>query len=182
MKNFLTILVVAALVVVAASYFRPVSGGMLNKPRPLPEFTQKSPSQWINSPPLTVGQLRGSVVLLDFWTFDCWNCYRSFPWLNDLEQRYQDEGLQVIGIHTPEFDHEKTRANVVAKTQQFKLHHPVMLDNDFAYWKALNNRYWPAYYLIDKQGNIRASFIGETHANDANARRIELAIIELLAE
>ena len=182
MKHGLTMVVVALLVIGAVTYFRPVAGGLLDEPWPLPEFTQTTTSQWIHSPPISVQQLKGQVVLLDFWTFDCWNCYRSFPWLNDLEQRYQDQGLQIIGIHTPEFDHEKIRSNVVAKMQTFQLHHPVMLDNDFRYWKALNNRYWPAFYLIDKQGLIRATFIGETHAGDANARQIEIVVRQLLAE
>ena len=161
--------------------FRPATGGALKQPQPLPEFTGKA-TDWINSEPLTVDDLKGKVVLLDFWTFDCWNCYRSFPWLTDLEQRFASQGLQLIGIHTPEFAHEKKRENVIAKTKEFKLHHPVMMDNDFKYWKAMQNRYWPTYYLVDKKGNIRASYIGETHKGDANARSIEQEITRLLAE
>ncbi len=148
----------------------------------LPEFTQQSANSWINSKPLRVAELRGSVVLLDFWTFDCWNCYRSFPWLNEVAHRYQDKGLKVIGIHTPEFKHERQRANVVAKVTEFELDHPVMMDNDFAYWKALGNRYWPAFYLVDRDGRVRGIFVGETHAGDARARDIEAAIETLLAE
>ncbi|MGB0713137.1 MAG: redoxin family protein [Gammaproteobacteria bacterium] len=151
-------------------------------PRIAPEFTQSTPEAWINSDPLSWDTLRGKVVLLDIWTFDCWNCYRSFPWLNSLEARFSDRGLQVIGIHTPEFRHEHIRANVEAKMKEFELHHPVMMDNDFAYWNALNNRYWPAYYLIDKQGRIRARYIGETHAGDRNASAIEAQVETLLAE
>ncbi|MEW5788060.1 MAG: redoxin family protein [Pseudomonadota bacterium] len=150
--------------------------------RPAPEFTQTAPAGWINSAPLTLASLRGRVVLLDVWTFACWNCYRSFPWLNDLEARLRDRGLQVVGIHSPEFDHERDPAAVRAKVREFGLDHPVMLDNDFRYWKALGNRYWPAYYLIDKQGRIRAHFVGETHRGDARAREIEARIVALLAE
>jgi len=77
-----------------------------------PEFTQQDAAAWLNSPPLKMQDLRGKVVLLDIWTFDCWNCYRSFPWLNGLEKKFAAQGLQVIGIHSPEFDHEKSRIRV----------------------------------------------------------------------
>ena len=121
-------------------------------------------------------------MLVDVWTYDCWNCYRSFPWLNALEKRLADKDFTVIGIHSPEFDHEREPAKVKAKIDEFGLHHPVMMDNDFAYWRALRNRYWPAYYLVDKQGVIRQLFIGETHEGDARAVRIEEQINALLAE
>ncbi|MEM9055846.1 MAG: redoxin family protein [Pseudomonadota bacterium] len=153
------------------------------EPAPLlPEFTHRSASDWINSAPLTRGDLKGSVVLLDVWAFDCWNCYRSFPWLNEVAKRYADEGLKVIGVHAPEFRHERERDNVVAKVGEFGLDHPVMMDNDFSYWKALGNRYWPSFYLVDRGGRVRGVFIGETHAGDARARDIEAAIETLLAE
>ncbi|MGD2118237.1 MAG: redoxin domain-containing protein [Chromatiales bacterium] len=182
MKAFSLIALGASLLAVVVLFNQPVNSRVLDEPIPLPEFTGQAVEQWINSEPMTVNDLRGKVVLLDIWTFDCWNCYRSFPWLTDLEQRFESKGLQVIGIHSPEFEHEKKRDNVIAKMKKFGLHHPVMLDNDFRYWKALNNHYWPAFYLIDKQGRIRASFIGETHKGDANAERIEQMIGELLAE
>ena len=121
-------------------------------------------------------------MLLDFWTFDCWNCYRSFPWLKELEQQFASEPFQVIGIHAPEFDHERVRENVVKKVAEFGLQHPVMLDNDFSYWRAMGNRYWPTFYLLDKQGRIRAYAVGETHRGDRNAKTIERTIRELLAE
>jgi thiol-disulfide isomerase/thioredoxin len=119
------------------------------KPYKIPEFTHHEANEWINSEPLTVKDLKAKVVLIDMWTFDCWNCYRSFPWLNSLEEKYQNQGLQIIGVHTPEFDHEKIQANIEAKVKKFKLHYPIMIDNDFSYWRALNNRYWPAYYLVN---------------------------------
>ena len=149
---------------------------------PAPEFTHNAAQDWINSPPLRLADLRGKVVLLDIWTFDCWNCYRSFPWLNDLEKRLEPEGLRVIGVHTPEFKHEHERAAVERKVAEFKLHHPVMMDNDFSYWRALGNRYWPAFYIVDKHGVLRETFIGETHIGDARAQRIEALLLELLAE
>ncbi len=146
---------------------------------PAPEFTIGA--DWINSSPLTLGDLKGSVVLLDVWTFGCWNCYRSFPWLRDLETRLGPKGLKVVGIHSPEFEHERDGAAVRAKAREFGLTHPIMLDNDFRYWKALNNRYWPAYYLIDREGRIQARFVGETHKDSAQAREIEGVLEALLA-
>ncbi|MGB5832824.1 MAG: redoxin domain-containing protein [Thiohalocapsa sp.] len=149
---------------------------------PAPEFTQTNASGWVNGPPLRMGDLRGKVVLLDVWTFECWNCYRSFPWLRQLEERYEPQGLQVVGIHSPEFDRERERSAVVAKVDEFGLTHPVMIDNDFRYWEALGNRVWPSFYLIDKQGRIRYRFIGETHTGEPQALRIERAVGRLLAE
>lgn len=149
---------------------------------PAPEFTATSPADWINSPPLTLADLKGKVVLLDVWTFGCGNCIRSIPWLLDVEARLGPQGLKVIGIHSPEFEHERDGAAVRAKARQFGLTHPIMLDNDFRYWKALNNRYWPAYYLIDREGRIRARFVGETHKGSGQAREIEGMIERLLVE
>lgn len=150
--------------------------------RPLPEFTSTDPARWFNSEPLRVSDLRGRVLLIDVWTSDCWNCYRSFPWLNALEQDLAGQPFQVIGIHSPEFRHEHDPDRVAAKVQEFGLHHPVMMDNDFAFWRALGNRYWPAYYLVDKHGTIRHVHVGETHAGDARAREIGEQIRALLAE
>ena len=138
---------------------------------PAPEFTSSSPADWINSEPLKISDLAGSVVLLDVWTFDCWNCYRSIPWLLSLEERFGEQGFRIVGIHSPEFKHERKRDNVEARVEHFGIEHPVMMDNDFAYWRALDNRYWPAFYLIDRQGRLRAHFVGETHAGDKRATR-----------
>jgi thiol-disulfide isomerase/thioredoxin len=152
------------------------------QPVPAPVFTHSDPQAWINSEPLSLQQLRGQVVLLDFWAYGCWNCYRSFPWMKQLEAQYQAQGLQVIGVHTPEFDSEKQRSNVIAKVREFGLPHAVMMDNDYSYWNAIGNRYWPTFYLIDKQGRLRAQFIGEIHAGDQRARAIEQTVQQLLAE
>ena len=148
--------------------------------RPLPAFTQSSREDWINSAPLRVEDLRGNVVLVDVWTFECWNCYRSFPWLVALEKRLEGKPFRVIGIHAPEFDREKVRASIAAKATEFGLRHPIMVDNDLAYWRALGNRYWPAYYVVDKNGIVRARFVGETHEGDAQAQAIEREIESLL--
>ena len=152
----------------------------LMHPVAMPEFTNQNPAQWFNSPPLQRDDLKGKVVLLDFWTFDCWNCYRSFPWLNNLEQEFANKPFQVIGIHSPEFDHERVAARVADKIKEFGLKHPVMMDNNFTYWEALSNRFWPTFYIIDKQGMLRHRFVGETKANTPKAEAIEAAIRHLL--
>ncbi len=152
-------------------------------PENLPEFTHHQAKSWINSEPLSVKKLlsQNKIILIDMWTFDCWNCYRSFPWLNALEKKYQKQGLQIIGVHTPEFDHEKIRSNIEKKVKEFKLHHPVMIDNDFSYWRSLNNRYWPSYYLVNPQGQIVYNHVGETHEGDRKAINLERKIQELLS-
>ena len=147
-----------------------------------PEFTHTAPAAWLNSPPLTLNSLHGTVLLVDFWTFECWNCYRSIPWLKALEERFKNDPFTVIGVHTPEFEREKVLENVRAKVQEFELTHPVMIDNDFSYWRAMGNRYWPAFYLIDKRGLVRKVYVGETHQGDSQARRIQNAVARLLAE
>ncbi len=175
------VVILAVSVVALFLRYQELKGAEIFQPVPLPEFTQTNKNAWLNSKPLRVNDLKGKVTLLDVWTFECWNCYRSFPWLRQIEKNFTGS-LQVIGIHTPEFAHEKIRKNVVAKTSDFGLHHPVMMDNDFAYWKALNNRYWPAFYVIDKKGIIRGRFIGEIHAGDRNASSIEKLVRKLIAE
>lgn len=149
---------------------------------PLPEFTHSGDDEWINSEPLSVASLKGKVVLLDFWTFDCWNCYRSFPWLNSLHKRFGDDDFVIVSVHSPEFEHEKDHQRVVQKAQEFQLNHPIMIDNDFSYWRAVGNRFWPSYYIVDKQGRIRHLAIGETHIGDARAKRVEAMLEKLLAE
>ena len=148
----------------------------------LPEFTQSSQQEWLNSKPLTKKDLLGKVTLIDIWTYGCWNCYRSFPWLHGVEKQNKAKGFQVIGIHSPEFEREKNHKNIIEKIKHFKITNPVMVDNDMAYWRKLNNRYWPAYYIVDKKGFVRASFIGETHKNSAQGNKIEAVIAKLLAE
>lgn len=156
------------------------SSGVAAEARPAVEFTQKDARAWINSEPVTLASLKGKVVLIDFWTFECWNCYRSFPWLNALEAKYRDRGLAVVGVHTPEFDREKVLASIRAKVREFGITYPVMVDSDQVYWNAMGNQYWPAFYLIDTQGQVRAVFAGETHVGDAQAKRIEDVIEKLL--
>ena len=149
---------------------------------PLPELSQTDSSAWLNSAPLKREDLLGKVTLIDFWTYGCWNCYRSFPWLHSVEEKFADKSFGVLGIHTPEFDHERKRLNVVKKIEEFNIAHPVMMDNDFGFWKAMNNHYWPSWYLVDKQGIVRYLFVGETHEGTRKAMAIEAAIEQLLSE
>jgi cytochrome c biogenesis protein CcdA/thiol-disulfide isomerase/thioredoxin len=116
---------------------------------------------WINSPPLTGDQLKGHVVLVDFWTYSCINCLRSIPYVRAWAEKYKDSGLIVIGVHTPEFAFEKDQDNVRRAVGELKITYPVALDNDYKIWKAFNNSYWPADYLVDATGHIRFHHFGE---------------------
>ena len=117
--------------------------------------------EWFNSKPLTMKDLRGKVVLVDFWTYTCINCIRTFPYLKSWYQKYEKSGFVVLGVHTPEFAFERDAENVKQAIADFELRYPVMQDNDYATWTAFNNRYWPAHYLIDKNGLIRYTHFGE---------------------
>lgn len=117
--------------------------------------------EWINTPPLRMEQLRGKVVLIDFWTYSCINCVRTLPYITKWYDEYRDKGLVVIGVHTPEFEFEKNKQNVDRAVKQFNIHYPVALDNNYATWIAYNNLYWPAHYLIDQNGVIRHTHFGE---------------------
>ena len=116
---------------------------------------------WINSPPLTPNDLRGKVVVYDFWTYSCVNCVRTLPHLKALYDRYASNGLVVIGIHSPEFDFEKNHDNVAKAVQQLGVTWPVALDDDMAIWNSFNNNYWPEEYLTDRDGKLRQVYIGE---------------------
>jgi cytochrome c biogenesis protein CcdA/thiol-disulfide isomerase/thioredoxin len=116
---------------------------------------------WINAPPLTPRQLRGKVVVVDFWTYSCINCLRALPYVRAWAEKYRDQGLVVIGVHTPEFAFEKSEANVREAVARLGVTYPVAMDNDFAVWRAFNNQYWPAHYFIDAQGRIRHHHFGE---------------------
>src|SRR6516225_8076003 len=133
--------------------------------------------QWINSAPLSAEALRGKVVLVDFWTYSCINCLRTMPYIRAWAEKYKDQGLVVIGAHTPEFAFEKDVGNVKNAVIDLKIDYPVAIDNDYAIWGALNNRYWPAHYFIDAQGRIRHHHFGE--GDYAESERV---IQQLLAE
>ena len=117
--------------------------------------------EWLNSKPLTVEALRGKVVLVDFWTYSCINCLRAIPYVRAWAEKYKDDGLVVIGVHTPEFAFEKQPANVKKALADLKIDYPVAIDNNYSIWRAFNNQYWPAHYFIDVQGRIRHHHFGE---------------------
>jgi hypothetical protein len=143
---------------------------------PLPEDSRK----WLDGKVTNWEDLKGKVVLLNVWTFGCWNSYRSLTWIASLQKQYPD--LVIIGIHSPEFSWEKDRTRLREVMEKYGIRYSQVLDDDHEYWGALNNRFWPSFYLVDKQGSIRSKFFGETHAGDSNARKIETAISALLNE
>jgi thiol-disulfide isomerase/thioredoxin len=142
---------------------------------PMPEFPAAAP--WLNSKPLTREQLRGKVVVVDFWTYSCINCLRAMPYINAWYARYKDAGLVIVGVHSPEFGFEKDSANVRMAIAKFGIKYPIVLDNDFAIWKAYNNRFWPAHFFIDAKGVIRGHHFGEGKYDES-----ERTIRELLTE
>lgn len=147
---------------------------------PYPEPQIAGITAWLNSPPLRLSDLKGKVVLIDFWTYSCINCLRSLPYVKDWYYHYQDKGLVVIGIHTPEFDFEKDLRNVSAAVQRDGILYPVALDNQFATWINFNNHYWPAHYLINKQGEVVYEHFGEgSYDVTENNIRFLLGINEL---
>ena len=117
--------------------------------------------EWLNSKPLTAEALRGKVVLVDFWTYSCINCLRTIPYVRAWAEKYKNDGLVVIGVHTPEFAFEKQPANVKKAIADLKIDYPVAIDNNYAIWRAFDNMYWPAHYFIDAQGRIRHHHFGE---------------------
>jgi cytochrome c biogenesis protein CcdA/thiol-disulfide isomerase/thioredoxin len=117
---------------------------------------------WFNSPPLTMSQLRGKVVLLDFWTYSCVNCLRTIPHLEGWYNAYKSRGLVVLGVHTPEFAFEHVASNVGGAIKRLGIHYPVVQDNDYGTWNAYKNQYWPGEYLIDRTGHIRYTHFGES--------------------
>lgn len=117
--------------------------------------------EWFNSEPLKISELKGKVVLIDFWTYSCINCQRTFPYLKNWWEKYKDQGLVIIGVHSPEFEFEKNPENVSKALDDFELTYPVVQDNSFDTWKAYKNRYWPAKYLIDQKGEVRYTHFGE---------------------
>ncbi|MGD0986339.1 MAG: redoxin family protein [Candidatus Sulfotelmatobacter sp.] len=116
---------------------------------------------WLNSPPLNFRQLRGRVVLVDFWDYTCGNCIRTLPYVQAWHERYKDKGLTVIGVHTPEFTFAQYESNVERGIREFGLTYPIVVDSNRAIWKAFANRYWPTKYLLDKDGYLRYGHFGE---------------------
>lgn len=151
--------------------------------KPAPAWDNRS---WLNvDAPLHLDQLRGRVVLLNFWVFTCVNCTRTVPSLVDLDRRFRPQGLTLIGIHTPEFppyagEHDKT--NVARALAQYGISYPVAQDNDNRTWNLYGIQYWPSFVLIDKRGQIRYTGAGEFHLGDEQYRTWDQRIRELLSE
>ncbi len=147
-----------------------------------PEFPSQDPKRWIG-PPQSLKALRGKVVILDVWTFLCINCVRTIPWIKEMEKRYAARGLVIVGVHTPEFEQERSRTNVEAAVKEqglsFQSH---FLDNHMDYWRALRNEYWPAIYVVDKAGQIRQRAIGEIHVGTGQDKELSALVEKLLAE
>ncbi len=136
-----------------------------------------SATEWLNSSPLTSAGLRGKVVLVDFWTYTCINWLRTLPYVRAWAEKYKDQGLVVIGVHTPEFEFEHNLNNVRREAKDLKVDYPIAIDNDYAVWEAFNNQYWPALYFVDAQGHIRFHQFGE-----GNYEQAEMIIQRLLTE
>ncbi|MBI4895301.1 MAG: thioredoxin family protein [Candidatus Aenigmarchaeota archaeon] len=132
---------------------------------------------WINTEPFNLSDLKGKIVLIDFWTYSCINCIRTLPYLKDWYDKYHDKGLVIVGVHTPEFEFEKDYGNVKMAVERYGVKYPVVLDNDYGTWLAFKNNYWPREYLIDANGIIRHDHIGEGGYDET-----EKAIQELLRE
>jgi cytochrome c biogenesis protein CcdA/thiol-disulfide isomerase/thioredoxin len=148
---------------------------LFNENYPAPEL--KGLQSWINSDPKTLADLKGKVVLIDFWTYSCINCQRTLPFVTKWYDTYKDQGFVVLGIHAPEFSFEKEQKNVENAVKEANIRYPVALDNNFATWKNYNNQFWPAEYLVDKDGIVR-----RTHFGEGKYEETEDAIRALLAE
>lgn len=179
-------LVVAIVVVAASIYATGLSKQLLNPFRGnVAEYTsaesvvapELSTGDWINSEPLKLTDLRGRVVLIEFWTFGCYNCRNTLPYVKGWDARYRAKGFTVIGVHSPEFDEERKIEHLRRQVTSLGIMYPVVSDNDFQTWKAYHVEAWPTTFLLDKQGRIRWRHVGEGGYDEA-----ERLIRKLLAE
>jgi thiol-disulfide isomerase/thioredoxin len=166
--NLIALLVLAAGSVAASGPGKP------------PEFTHAAADDWINSPPLTLAALKGKVVMVEFWAFECDNCLKSRAWVESLESSKGPDGLVVVGVHTPELSVEKSTGAVRKAVARLGIHHPVMLDQDASYWKALHVQYWPTFCLIGRDGLLYACVPGEMDKGDERAGKVASAVEMLL--
>ncbi len=165
----------------AAAALLACNGAALEVPYPAPEFTHALPADWLNSAPLTLSKLRGRVVLIEFWAFECVNCLNTRAWVEKIAQDKAAAGLVVVAVHTPELRAERSSDNVRAAVARLGIHYPVMIDGDYSYWNALGNQYWPAFYLVGRDGLVHGRAVGELHVGDGSARPVEALIEQLLA-
>ena len=142
-----------------------------------PAAPEISGGQWINSEPLTLQKLRGRVVLIEFWTFACYNCRNTLPTVKSWDTRYRDKGLTIIGVHTPEVDFERNIENLRREVAALGIKYPVVTDNDYANWQAYKVEAWPTLFVLDKQGRVRW-----THVGEGSYEETEEVIKKLLSE
>ncbi len=146
-----------------------------------PDFT--AGGSWLNSPPLHISQLQGKVVIVNLWVYSCINCHLSLPTLQGWYGRYKAQGLEIVGVHTPEFASDRPLANVAAALREDRVTWPVMQDNNNATWNAYQSQGWPSFYLIDRHGLIRSVHVGEISSRFPGAiPGLEATIQKLLAE
>ena len=184
-RNMLIGIVVGIVIVAASIYATGFSKVLLSPFGSSAEYktSESAPApdlatgEWINSEPLKLQDLRGRVVLIEFWTFGCYNCRNTLPFVKAWHDRYRDKGLTVIGVHSPEFDEERKVENLRREVALLGISYPVVTDNDYQTWKAYNVEAWPTVFLLDKQGRIRWMHVGEGDYDEAD-RMIQ----ELLAE
>jgi thiol-disulfide isomerase/thioredoxin len=169
-----TFAIAATFVATAATASAAIAEPLKSGP-PAPEFS--GIQTWLNSEPLTIQKLHGKVVLVDFWTYTCGNCVNTLPYVKSWNQKYKDQGLTVVGVHTPEFPFERDTDNVKMAIKRFGITYPVAQDNHYATWTAYDNQYWPAFYLIDKKGQVVY-----THFGEGDYAQTEAAIQTLLAQ
>lgn len=177
-----TVAIGATLAVAAAAGFAAMATNGTAAPASALQSNQLAPeftgiNQWLNGDPLTLQKLRGKVVLVDFWTYTCINCINTLPYVKAWNEKYKDQGLTVIGVHTPEYPFERNTDNVKTAIKRFGITYPVAQDNDYATWNAYSNQYWPAFYLIDKSGHVVY-----THFGEGDYDKTEAAIRALLAQ
>ena len=147
----------------------------VSEPYAAPEFTELQ--NWVNSKPLTLAQLRGKVVLVNFWTFGCYNCQNTLPHVRDLYTKYHDQGFEIVGLHAPEFDYEKEAANVAKAVKDDGIKWPVAQDNTFRTWRRYKNGFWPSFFYIDRSGLVR-----HTHIGEGSYEKQDAVVAALLAE
>jgi thiol-disulfide isomerase/thioredoxin len=178
-------IVVGVAIVAASIYATGLNKQLLNPFRSSSEYKSSESAtapelatgDWINSEPLKLKDLRGRVVLIEFWTFGCYNCRNTLPFIKGWHDRYRDKGLTVVGVHSPEFDEEREAAKVRSEVASLGIHYPVVTDNDYQTWNAYDVAAWPTLFLLDKQGRIRWKHVGEGDYDEA-----ERLIQKLLAE
>ena len=175
-----TVFILLIIIGISILFYRPAdvigNGDKATGGKKAPEL--QSIKGYINMNGIKISDLVGKkVILIDFWTYTCINCIRTLPYLKQWDEKYRGEGLQIIGVHTPEFEFEKEYNNVKKAVEEHGIKYPVVLDNDYATWNAYDNHYWPAKYLIDKNGNIVY-----THFGEGNYEEVEAKIQELLKD